>query len=74
MFNPITCLKDKLTSKTISCALQKRLAGFGSVISFTLNSQERVIATSLRLDGEARPVDITINGYALKASTGSIFL
>ena len=66
MFNPITSIKDTLTSKVISCALQKRMAGFGSVVSFTLNSRDRIIMASLMLDGEDLPVNITINGYDFK--------
>jgi hypothetical protein len=63
MFNPITGIKDTLASKAISCALQKRMAGFGSVVSFTLNSQDKIIKATLRLDGEVCPAEITITGY-----------
>jgi len=73
MFNLISGAKDKIIAAGISQFLNSKLAGYGEVKNFTLNSKEKSIYLEVKLEGEANNLTLLILGYELKQERGEYF-
>lgn len=67
-----------ICKKTLLSILTKRINGliedWGEVLKFDIDSTERTLHTEVLLKGEEKPISVSINGYSIEESDGSIFV
>lgn len=66
--------KDTTTSFLLERFLHHKLAGYGRMLNFSIDSQEKKARVELLLKGEAVPVIIHVEEYELISEGGSTFL
>jgi hypothetical protein len=58
-------IKDGITTFAGSIILKKKLERYGTMMDFKIDSENKKIFLKISLKGEAKPLDITVNRYAL---------
>jgi len=70
----ISAIKDAVTSRAAQAFVNKQIARYGSVEDLKIDSGSRTVEISCLLHGEASPIHVKVENYAVESSGAKKFL